>query len=243
METSLERASGVALWRQIEQHLVRDVEAKCLTPGMRLPSEVELAERFGVNRHTVRQAIAALEEKGLFHVRQGLGTFVHEHVLDYAVGRRTRFSENLERLQMEARSELLASATGPANAATARGLGLHPGQAVVTLRALRSADGRPVSVTTHAFPAKRFPGIAERFAALGSVTRALAAEGVADYVRKRTRIYATMPDAQEALLLRQPRNRPIIVTESVNADRAGVPIEFGIARFAADRVQFTLDSP
>jgi GntR family transcriptional regulator, phosphonate transport system regulatory protein len=223
--------------------LVSDMEAKRLTPGMRLPSESELAERFGVNRHTVRQAIAALEDKGMFLVRQGLGTFVHEHVLDYSVGRRTRFNENLARLQIEGQSELLASAIEAAPTQTARALGIRAGQPVVRILALRSANGRPVSLGTHVFSAKRFPGIAERFAALGSVTRALEAEGVADYVRKHTRIFASMPDAEEALHLRQPRNRPILVTESVNVDRTGVPIEFGIARFAADRVQLVLDPP
>ena len=240
---TLERASGVALWRQIEQHLQNDIDAKRLSPGMRLPSESELAERFGVNRHTVRHAIAALEKKGLFLVRQGLGTFVHEHVLEYAVGRRTRFSENLARQKAETRSQVLHAGTEPADTKAARALGLRPGQPVVRIQTLRMADSRPISLTVHCFSAQRFPSIAERFEQFGSVTRALEADGVHDYLRRQTRIFATMPDAQEALLLRQPRNRPILVTESVNVDQAGAPIEFGIARFSADRVQLTLETP
>ena len=43
-------------------------------------------------------------------------------------------------------------------------------------------------------------------------------------------------------MLRQPRNRPVLVTESVNVDSDRTPIEFGIARFAPDRVQIVVES-
>lgn len=50
-----------------------------------------------------------------------------------------------------------------------------------------------------------------------------------------------MPDSEEARLLRLPRNRPILVTESINIDSEGKPIEFGVARFAGDRVQIVFE--
>lgn len=47
-----------------------------LAPGDRLPSERQLAARFGVSRPTVREALGALESRGLVVTRQGSGTFV-----------------------------------------------------------------------------------------------------------------------------------------------------------------------
>ena len=44
-----------------------------------------------------------------------------------------------------------------------------------------------------------------------------------------------------AALLRQPRNRPVLVTENVDVDMAGTPIECGTTWFASDRVQLTVD--
>ena len=50
---------------------------------------------FAVNRHTIRRAMGELEQSGLIRIEQGRGTFVQEHAIDYAIGKRTRFSENL----------------------------------------------------------------------------------------------------------------------------------------------------
>jgi GntR family phosphonate transport system transcriptional regulator len=243
VDRSLERATGVALWRQIGQHLLEDVDAKRLTPGMRLPSEMELAQRFGVNRHTVRRAISDLEAKGIFQVRQGHGTFVHEHVVDYAVSRRTRFSENLARQHVAARGEFVESRTEAADSRVAKALGVSSGTSVVWIDVLRWAGNRPIGIGRHYFPARRFGGIAERFQECGSITKTLAAFGVTDYVRKSTRVGARMPDEREIALLRQPRNRPVLMTESVNTDESGTPVELSVACFAADRVQLTLEMP
>ena len=91
------RDGGIAIWRQIRQILEREIRERVFKPGDRLPTEAELARRFMVNRHTVRQALAQLEERGLLRTDQGRGTFVQEAVIDYQVSRKTRFSENLSR--------------------------------------------------------------------------------------------------------------------------------------------------
>jgi DNA-binding GntR family transcriptional regulator len=64
----IERKTGVALWRQIEQVLTSEIEAGTLEAGSRLPTEPALAERFGVNRHTVRRAVSSLVDRGLVKV-------------------------------------------------------------------------------------------------------------------------------------------------------------------------------
>jgi GntR family phosphonate transport system transcriptional regulator len=76
---------------------------------------------------------------------------------------------------------------------------------------------------------------------LKSVTRTLNYFGVADYSRKQTRIIARMPTTEEAGELRQPRNRPVLVTESVNVAENGVPVEFGVCLFASDWVQILVE--
>lgn len=235
------RGAGVALWRQIQQVLEREINEGAVKPGDRLPTEFELAERFQVNRHTVRRALAEMEEKGLLRVEQGRGTFVHEHVIDYAVGKRTRFATNLMRAGREATHEFLRAEAAEADGSVAEGLSLRRGAPVILLETVGMADGRRISVSTQYVPADRFPGFDIAFRETGSITASLARFGVEDYTRKWTRVLARMPTATEADTLHQPRNRPVLVTEALDVDRDGRPVNLGITRFASDWVQLVIE--
>jgi GntR family transcriptional regulator, transcriptional repressor for pyruvate dehydrogenase complex len=64
------------LYEQIVQQIEESILKGELTPGSQLPAERELAEQFGVSRTAVREAIKALQEKGLVDAFPGRGTFV-----------------------------------------------------------------------------------------------------------------------------------------------------------------------
>ncbi|MFA7429546.1 MAG: phosphonate metabolism transcriptional regulator PhnF [Rhodospirillaceae bacterium] len=234
------RGVGVALWRQIQKVIEDEIARGTWTPGDQLPTEFQLAERFGVNRHTVRRALSELEEKGLLRVEQGRGTFVHEHVIDYAVGARTRFTENLGRQSRSAQGRMLGEDTVLASAKVAKALAVPEGSPVVRMLKTGEADGYCISVSDHFFP-PRFTGIGAVFEQTGSISACLAHFGVADYVRKSTRVIARMPSTADADTLRQPRNRPVLVTEGLNVDNDGAPVEFGITRWASDWVQVVFE--
>src|SRR5439155_21817987 len=61
--------------------------------GEKLPGEMEIAETYRVNRHTVRRALATLAERGLVRPERGSGTYVETQRLAYPLRSRTRFSE------------------------------------------------------------------------------------------------------------------------------------------------------
>jgi len=237
----MDRGSGVALWRQIAQQLEAEIAAGRNPPGSRLPTEAALAARFAVNRHTVRRAMEDLARRGLVRVEQGRGSFVAEAVLDYRIGPRTRFSEIVSRQKRAPSGTLLRAAEEQAGPEVATALGLRRGRTVALIERVGMADGRPVAVSAHYFPAHRLPGLLAAYQRSGSITAALRAAGVADYLRRSTRITARLPTAEEARLLAMAPNRPVLVAESVNVDPAGVPIEYGIARYAAPRVQLVVE--
>ncbi|TCZ55025.1 phosphonate metabolism transcriptional regulator PhnF [Roseicella aquatilis] len=239
---ALARGQGVALWRQIAGSLEREIAAGRLPPGTRLPTEAELTARFSVNRHTVRRAMEELESRGLVRIEQGRGSFVAEDVLDYPLGPRTRFSETIRRQNREPQGRILRIEEVEADGTVAEALKLRRGRPVVLAERLGLADGRPVVLGCHYFSAARFPDIARLLAEDPSVTRALARLGVADYRRLVTRITARMPSAEEAALLEQSRTRPVLVTEAVNVDPAGEPVELSIACYAAGRMQIVVES-
>lgn len=238
----IERGRGVALWRQIEQQLADDIANGVFPEGARLPTEPELAERFGVNRHTLRRAVGALAEQGLLRVEQGRGTFVQENVIDYLIGRRTRFSEIVSNQARHPSGRLLRAHEIAAEPAIARELKMKKNELCIFLETLHEVDGRPASISSNFFPAERFPELIPVFAESRSITKALAHHDVGDYQRRSTRVTARMPDATDARYLQQPRNRPILVTEAVNVDRDGKPIQFSVTRFASDRVQIVFET-
>ena len=237
----LVREEGLARWRQIAEEITAELRDRRHAPGDRLATEQELAERFGVNRHTLRRAMASLQQEGLIRIEQGRGMFVEAGAVDYAIGRRTRFSDNMRSQLLSSDASLIATRRLAADARLAKALKLRAGSPVLLLETLRRADGLPLTLGRHHFPAKRFDGLVEAYRELGSITKALGRFGVVDYLREETRITGRLPSPAEARLLEMPRTRPILVVEAVNVDVAGWPIEFGLTQFVADRVQLTVD--
>ena len=228
---------GMTLWRRIAETLRQEIGGADYPPGARLPTEAELTARFAVNRHTVRRALEELSRGGLIRVEQGRGTFVAEDVLDYTVGARTRFTEWVSRHNKEPSGHVLQRREIAADSAIAAGLGLRVNARVVLLERLGLADETPVSLTRHYFPSGRLRGILAALEATPRITEALRSVGVDDYVRQVTRVTARAPTATEAELLRMARNRPVLVTESVNVDRNGVVVEFSTGCYPTPRVQ------
>jgi len=64
------------LYEQIVQQIEESIVRGSLKPGDQLPAERELAQRFGVSRTAVREAVKALREKGLVEAYSGRGTFI-----------------------------------------------------------------------------------------------------------------------------------------------------------------------
>jgi GntR family transcriptional regulator, phosphonate transport system regulatory protein len=237
--TVLPLTGGVTRWRQIAEDLSQEITDARFAEG-RLPTEPELAARFGVNRHTIRRAIGMLAEQGLVRVEQGRGTFVAKGHIDYLVGRRTRFSANLQRQGHEARHRLISATRSLADAPTAQDLGLPRGARIVEIESVGQVDGEPVSYALHRFPAERFAALPEAFAQSLSITAALAACGVSDYTRHTTRLLSRMPSDREAHYLEQPISRPVLQADAVNVDLQGVPIQRSITVFSGDRVQIVV---
>lgn len=234
----IERVEGIAVWRQISDELRAEIRAGRWPAETRLPPEAELSVRFAVNRHTVRRALAALAAEGLVRSDQGRGTFVQppSQKLVYPIARRTRFSEIVDRQARQPDGRLLAHAVEPAPAWVAERLAVAEGYPVIRLEFLRAADGVPISLATSWFPAARFPHLIETFAATGSISRALARDGLADYARASTTISARSAEAEEATALSLSPGTPVLDVTAVNVDEAGRPFQLTRARFAADRV-------
>src|SRR4051794_39858881 len=126
-------------YEQIADHLVAEVAAGRLAPGERLPGERELAQRLGVGRASVREALAFLQLEGLIVTRPGSGSSVAGDALERAPGPVSAPVHNAgpaavlqARLITEPSVARLAAAAAP-----------HPGEALSALLEAMAASMDP----------------------------------------------------------------------------------------------------
>ncbi len=230
-----------AVWTGIAGALAAEIAAGHYGPGDRLPSEAEFAARFGVNRHTVRRALAALAGAGRVFSRRGAGVFVSAPPrADYPIGRRVRFRQNIAATGRTPSRAISRIETRRADAGEAAALEIPEGSAVHVVEGLSLADGLPLAAFRTVVPAPRFPDFPAAMERTGSVTAALAEAGVADYTRAQTRLTAKAASATLALRLRLGEGAPVLRSVAVNVDAEGRPVEYGTTWFAGERVTLTV---
>jgi GntR family phosphonate transport system transcriptional regulator len=237
----IDRNAGVALWRQVADHIRHSIAEGIYDERMMLAPEKELAATLGVNRHTVRSAIATLASEGVVRPVQGIGTMIRPpRRIKLPVALRTRFSEGVGTQAKEAAARLLSYRIEPAIKEVAVVLGIKSGTDCLVLETTHSADGKPVSTATNWFEARRFEKMPERVQALGSISAALAACGVEDYIRLSTEISATHASGEDLIRLKLAAGAVVLETKAVNGDANGKPIQYARSRFDAGRASLVI---
>lgn len=238
------RKSGVAVWRQIADEIRGEIKKGRFQRGEKLPPEVTLAARFGVNRHTVRSAIAALTQEGVLRAEQGRGTFIaNAKRLTYPIGKRTRMSTGFAEQVTHRERIILSHTIEKPSPEIAQALQLTRVDIMVHhFETLSIADGQPVSRSSSWFDQQRFPALAEYYQASGSVTVALRQLGIEDYFRKSTLISAQHADQDDLLHLKLTPGAIVLTAQAINVDPQGSPIEYSSTRFPADRMEFSIQS-
>lgn len=234
--------TGVALWRQVADGIERGIADGRFAAGEKLPGEVEIAETYRVNRHTVRRALAALAERGLVRAERGSGTYVEAPRLAYPLRSRTRFSEIVGAGGQEPRGQLIEASDDVATREVGRALGLKTGAPLIRIESVRFADRTPICVSTTWLSAERFPEAGRVFANTRSMTKLLAHFGIRDYRRGSSKITAAIADATDAARLDLALGRPVLVVDSTDVDLDGKPLLTKRSRFAAERVEFLVEN-
>lgn len=228
------------LWTAIAATLRCEIAEGLYCPGDKLPTEAALSARFGVNRHTVRQALAGLASEGVVRGRRGSGVFVDVPPADYALGRRVRFHQAITALGRTPGRRITRAETRAAAVKESAALRIASGARVHVVEGVSLSDGHPLAAFRSVFPAERFPKLLAALQRQSSVTAALATCGLTDYTRAETRLTAKLADPVLALALQVQPGSPVLRSVAVNVDAAGTPVEFGTTWFAGDRVTLTV---
>lgn len=238
--TLLQRNSTEKLYSQIAKMLRQDIRKHYQT-GDCLASEFDLAERFQVNRHTIRRAIDALIQEGVVERRHGKGTFVLSQPIDYTVAAKTRFSETFKNLGKTTSMQIRRKIIIPAEAGIAKHLGLKANDDVVCIEILRFADQQPICLSSHYFPKSHFPDLLEQYQT-GSLHACIHKHYQFQLKRVESLVSAVLPQGDDATLLCMPKTHPILRVKSINVnERDGTPLEYALTRFCADRIQLRIN--
>jgi DNA-binding GntR family transcriptional regulator len=234
------RSASEPLYAQVARDLAAHVRRGTMAPGQRLPAEPVLAEAYGVNRLTVREALGSLARQGLIRRVQGVGSFVADAPVRHRVdARAVDLTTAMRRRGLAVREDVLEVAPAPAEAVPGGPFSAFPGP-VTILWIRRVVDDVPWSLTLTWLPA----ALAGRDLPLGPDTtlRTLIERRHGLRIHGAERIVAAAPAApSDAEQLDIATGAPLIVLSGDDADHHGRRIAQVSERIRGDRAEYAVD--
>jgi GntR family transcriptional regulator len=216
------------LYQQIKALLEQSLDAGEWAPGTAIPSEGDLARRFGASQGTVRKAIGALASENLVVRRQGKGTFVATHTEEAAsLYRFLRIRRNDEKSEYPG-SRVIDVRRGKASAEAARVLELKSGDPILVVRRILEWGGEPVVLDEITLPAALFRGLtkAKLDAYHGSIYSFFETQFGVRMVKAREKLRAVPADSGTAKLLAVRTGDPLLAVDRVSSTYGGRPVEW-----------------
>jgi DNA-binding GntR family transcriptional regulator len=236
---SLDRASPVPLYFQIAQVVEAAIGSGAYRAGQLLDTELQLAERFGVSRPTVRQAIQQLVQQGLVVRRRGVGSLVVTQRIERPVAL-TSLYDDLAASGCAPTTKLLAMHETGADVEVATALGLEVGDPVQSVERLRFANGEPLAVMRNYLPVDLVPAqVVRRELAVRGLYELLREYGIVLHAADQV-IGARKPTASEARLLGTSRSATLLTMARTAFDRTGRAVEHGRHAYLADQYAFKM---
>lgn len=220
--------SRVPAYERIREAL--RIEIARLGPGGQLPSETDLATRFGVTRVTIRNAVDGLVADGLVRREHGRGTFVQDGVGRVRrLARLTSFSQDLAEQGLEADTSVLVQVRQRATPEVAKALGIEPGTDVAHLARLRSADGEPVAFQEAWLPLAIAPALPDEPLGKRSLYATLEGRYGVRLRKAEQWISATAATSAQAQHLGVRPGSPLLHTRRISYDDSGRRVELALS--------------
>jgi GntR family transcriptional regulator len=236
---ALDKNLPVPLYHQLQAVLRAEIDSRKWQPDEQLPNEAKLAERFGVSKITVRQALQELADLGYIRREHGRGTFVARRKFDEGPRELTSFTEEMRRHDLASTSRILAHSIEEADARVAAALHLPVKSPVFLLKRVRLAGGEPMSVQTAHIPAALVPGL--EISADTSLYEVLQRQYHLYAARARETYFASLAQPAVAELLNIAPGSPVFAVERVTLLPNEKPFEFVQSIVRGDRYTIVLD--
>jgi DNA-binding GntR family transcriptional regulator len=239
----LDRRSFVPLYYQLQETLKEQIESGVWHPGDPLPSEPELARRFGVSRVVVRQALAILEDDRQIVRLRGRGTFVAEPKLDHRAGGLSRMLETARGGDVAV--QVLDKRTAAVERSIREALEAPEPEDVLRITTLLSVHGVPLAIS-YSFFRESEVGWLERAAHVGRnlPSHLVLAEHGIELEHSHVSIETSQCGQFEADRFGIPHRSPVFLvlcTEHRRVPEGTRPFEVGRVEYRGDILQFRLE--
>lgn len=235
----VDKNSPIPIYHQLEEIIKNKIENKELKPGDMLPSEREYAEKYGISRMTVRQAITNLVNDRLLYRKKGIGTFVMEPKFEHRLQGLTSFTEDMKARGMKAGNRLLHFNTIPADSTLASKLGIQKHDAIYEIKRIRLAENIPMALERTYIPVHLVKGLTEEIAksSLYQYVENTLHLKISDAFQV---IESAIANEEEAAYLQIPENSPILLMERTTRLDDETALEIVKSSYRADRYKFMI---
>jgi len=237
----LHRGSFIPLHRQVHDIVRREIVAGRLAPGTRLPSEGELAARWGVSLAPIRQAFVDLTAEGYLERGRGRGTFVRPHKFEEKLSVLSSFSESHAQQGDSCKLVVISSGQVPAEPEVASALGVKR-RKLVLIKRLALLDGSPSALLSAYLDPARFPGVDKAELEDGSLYRTLESVYGCKLLRAESTVEVVNANEEEASTLETATGIMLLRVDSVTYDQDDVAVEFSRALYRVERFRFKFES-
>ena len=225
------------LYIQLREVIRSKIEEGEYPPGTAIPSENQLAVTYGLNRVSVRSALAALENEGLITAVQGKGMFVNGPKTERDLETLGGYRQTMNERGKDASTRVLVKAAREAGPYYARLLELAPEDQIWFIRRVDYSGGEPVALEEIYIPCQVLPGLEEIDIGLFSIYDAYIWNGVRPDVGSQVLRITTLEPAAAKLIDLAP-GQAVMEFSYLVRDTGGKIVEFARNYIRGDRTEF-----
>ena len=231
----------MTFYETIREDLLSKIKDGTYPEGQTIPSEIELAQIYGVSRPTVRHALKLLSEAGYLEKRRRRGTIVTKPKVDQSFTMTiSSFEDAMRLIGRMPKTNVLVFRSEEASEEVANALTLKKGAQVYRLVRLRYADDLPNVFVESYVPCERYPGLDAYDFNVTSLYAAMDRCG-GTVVSARRRLEAVRADGTTAALLDVEEGDPLLLFHTVARDATGAAVEYSIATYRGESNSFEID--
>lgn len=227
------------IYLQLREVVRTKIEDGEYLPGMAIPSENELADFYGINRLTVRNAIDALVGEGLLKRVQGKGVYVVGSKIERDLETLGGFTQTMHEKNTRPSKKILAKVQREAGVKYAHIFGIRPQDMIYYIKRLDYADDEPISLEEIMLPYSVVPKLEEIDLKVFSLYEVYNFYGI-NLSRAWQSLDLAELEPSDARMLNVSPDRAVLLFTSTSYDENDRVIEYARSYTRGDKCNFTV---